>query len=129
HGGGTAGRYSTAATGEFKGNDEAGSAWNIDFSLSASDLVYNLSGLGMHSDASLSKDKFDRIALPQLPSYLDINFSHPEYFSPEFTRDIVPVQESYVWDMKVISSLGDKPVTINWEKAEKLPQGMNLILF
>jgi len=126
---GAAGRYTTAVSERLKSEQQVDKGWSVDFSLSSSDMVYNLSGLGMHSQASKSKDKFDRIALPKLPSYLDINFSHPEYFSPEFTRDIVPLQDSHVWDMKVVSSFGDRPVTITWEKADQVPLDMNLILF
>jgi len=127
--GGTSGRYAAAESGKFSSDQQNDGGWKVDFSLSANDLVYNLAGLGMHSNASESKDKYDRIALPKLPAYLDINFSHPEYLSPEFTKDIVPLQEAYIWDMKLISSFGDRPVTITWERVAGLPEEMNLILF
>src|SRR5690606_25139652 len=123
------GRFSTAASAKLLTEKQEENGWNLGFSLSASDLVYNLAGLGMHNQASESKDRFDRIALPKLPAYLDINFEHPEYFSPQFTKDIVPLQESYIWDMQVVSSLGSRPVTISWKSADQIPEGMNLVLF
>ena len=122
------GRYTTSSERSTSTlNDTKG--WNINFSLSSGNLNYNLGGLGMHSQAKESKDRFDRIALPRFLDYIDVNFEHPEYFSPKFTKDVVPLQESFIWDMIVVSSLGNTPVTVSWQKTIPVPVGMNLVLF
>lgn len=109
--------------------EDAGQGWKVNFTLKSDKLLYTLSGLGMHQEAQLSKDKYDEVALPRLIEYIDINFEHPEHFAPLFTKDIVPLQESFIWDMKVVASSAKAPILISWEKPITLPEGKLLILY
>lgn len=125
------GRVGTMATNQrqLEKADEGNLGWNLNFTLETEKLRYTLSGLGMHQKALLSKDKYDEVTLPRLSEYVDIQFDHPEYFDPLFTKDIVPLQETFIWDMKVVTSSTQSPVEISWEKPVNLPLGKQLILF
>src|SRR5690606_32192897 len=103
--------------------------WKVNFTLKSDELLYTLSGLGMHPEANLNKDKYDEVALPRLSKYVDIEFEHPEYFIPVFTQDIVPIQEEFIWDMKVVGSSAQSPIEISWKKPVNLPLGKQLILY
>lgn len=103
--------------------------WKVNFTLKSDELLYTLSGLGMHPEANLNKDKYDEVALPRLSKYVDIEFEHPEYFIPVFTQDIVPIQEEFIWDMKVVGSSAQSPIVISWEKPVNIPMGKHLVLF
>ncbi len=106
-----------------------GSLWEINFGLQAKETSYNLAGLGMHTFAQTSKDRYDQIALPRLPQHLDIRFEHPEYFAKYFAKDMVPVQDNYTWEFTASSGFDAQNVTLNW--MTKLPEvsGKQWILF
>ncbi len=107
----------------------ADEGWGVDFTLKTDKLQYALSGLGMHQEANLSKDRYDAVALPKLSEYVDIQFEHSEYFSPLFTKDIVPLQKEFIWNMKVVASSAHSPIEISWEKPANLPLGKQLVLY
>ena len=89
--------------------------WEVSFMLQHEDMTNELGGIGMRHEADLSKDKFDRITLPSFLSYLEINFPHPEFFAPNFTKDIVPPAEAHVWTFTVTTNMEGEQTTICWE--------------
>ncbi|MEZ4827503.1 MAG: FG-GAP-like repeat-containing protein [Bacteroidia bacterium] len=103
--------------------------WGIDLKLISEGMEYPLGGIGMHPDAQESKDKFDAIPPPRMPSYLDMRFDHPEHFAGAFTRDIVGQAKSYMWEFRVESSLEARDVTLNWNSGNLNFAGQKLILF
>jgi hypothetical protein len=68
------------------------SLWEVNFSLQSKEMNYRLGGVGMNPDADFSKDRFDDITVPRFVKYLEMNYRHPEYFAPKFTKDIRPVE-------------------------------------
>jgi hypothetical protein len=90
--------------------------WRVNFTLENPQLKNRLSGLGMHNDASLTFDHFDRPLLPRFIIYADISFNHPEHPLEEFSRDIAPTAEKYVWDFVASSNSLEKSFMLNWSK-------------
>jgi hypothetical protein len=72
-------------------------------------------GIGMHPEASESKDKFDEITLPRFIDYLEMDTKHDEFFDPYFTRDVVPTSDHYNWSFTVHSNFGEEKATITWD--------------
>ncbi|TAE52196.1 MAG: T9SS C-terminal target domain-containing protein, partial [Bacteroidetes bacterium] len=101
-----------AATGSI-----ADSYWQLPLILRSGDLIYPLAAIGMHPEASESKDRFDAITPPRPDEYLEINFPHPEHFAGVFTRDIVTTANGAVWDFEVESNLNDREIRLQWESA------------
>ena len=92
-----------------------GSEWEVNFALRAREMDYRMGGVGMHPRAEVSKDEFDEITLPRFLQYLEINFDHPEYFAPHFTKDVVAVDEARSWTFTVASNLAPQTVELSWE--------------
>ncbi len=88
--------------------------WEVQLFLSSNSLKNEMSGFGMHSEANLSKDRYDDIVVPRLFNYLEVNFSHPEYKAPKFSKDIIPLNEEYVWAFETATNLKET-ITLSWE--------------
>ncbi len=102
--------------------------WEVKLYIESGYMSNNLSGFGMHSNASLSKDEFDDMTLPRFMEYLEINFYHPDYFYPKFTKDIVPTCENYIWEFTVESNLEENNFELNWELFN-IKNSKELVLF
>jgi methionine-rich copper-binding protein CopC len=109
----------------------AHSEWEVNFRLQSKNLSYQLGGLGMNEAAHEGKDDLDEITVPRLDQFLEMNFQHPEYFAPKFTRDIVAVAENYTWEFTVEASAEAQTVTMDWTNylPHGLPSGKKLILY
>jgi methionine-rich copper-binding protein CopC/photosystem II stability/assembly factor-like uncharacterized protein len=107
------------------------SLWEVSFSLQSKDMNYRLGGAGMNPDADFSKDRFDDIMVPRFVKYLELNFRHPEYFAPKFTKDIRPLEPNQTWDFTVESNLAAQGVTLGWKKflSDKMDRSKKLILY
>jgi hypothetical protein len=118
-----------AAEGE--DNFNLSSLWEVNFSLQSKEMNYRLGGAGMNPDAHMSKDRFDDITVPRFVKYLEMNYRHPEYFAPKFTKDIRPVDDSQTWDFTVESNLAPQVVTLDWRRflSEKMDRNKRLILY
>jgi|GEM_PF-1191041 PKD repeat protein len=105
------------------------STWTVNLQLTASNLVNNFVGFGMHPQASASKDRFDQMSMPRFIDYLEANFNHPEYFHPSFSTDIVPPDDSHTWEFTVESSLVGENTTLSWDntKTFALPNELKLV--
>jgi hypothetical protein len=90
--------------------------WQLKLTLQAGGRKFVAAGVGMHRQASPSKDAFDDITLPRFLKWAEINFNHPEYFYPDFSRDIVPPQENYSWDFTAQGNVGDNYYQLKWDK-------------
>jgi hypothetical protein len=102
--------------------------WEINFDLETSGYTNEISGLGMHKEASLSKDRYDHIRLPRFIHYSDISFEHPEFFAPYFAKDVVPESEEFEWEFTVQSNLVGESSSLKWAIPE-LPYGKQLVLY
>lgn len=106
-----------------------GPRWQVPLVLESGKLIYPLGGIGMNPAADDSKDHLDAITLPRFTEYLELNFHHPEFFAPNFSRDIVSPKEEYVWEFMVESNLGESDIRIRWENNEVGSGDKQLILF
>ena len=68
----------------------------------------------MSPTASSSKDQFDAMRVPRFAQYADLTFSHPEFFYPWFSGDIVPTAETQTWDFVVESNIGESNL-LTWD--------------
>ena len=103
--------------------------WQIPLVLESGGLRYPFGGVGMHPDAAEGRDPYDAITLPRLPQYLDINFAHPEYFAPSFSRDIVPSADAHIWDFTIEHNLPGEAVRLSWDNSRFGSGARKLILF
>jgi hypothetical protein len=90
--------------------------WAVNMKLSQGEFIYDLSAVGMATDASASFDDYDDVTPPRFFDYLEVNFGHPEHFARRFTKDVVPTQSSYTWEFTVNSNL-DGQAGLSWNNA------------
>lgn len=106
------------AGGRLKQEDELSAdidapAWVLPLQLTQDGMI-SRGGIGMHPQASQSKDRFDDVTVPRFVQYLESNFYHPEFFWPKFSRDVVPTTGEYEWRL-TIESNGTGPVELRWD--------------
>jgi hypothetical protein len=87
--------------------------WLVPVTLKQGEMTNTLSALGMHPDASVSHDRYDGIAPPHFFEYTQLSTDHPEFFIPQFVRDVVPTQQEYVWDFELETNRSG-PVELTW---------------
>jgi hypothetical protein len=104
--------------GRISGNDLSqdidSETWKVDIEVSAAGLA-TTSGIGMHPDAHVSKDKFDEITLPRFIDYAVLDSKHPEFFAPEFAVDVVPTAKLNKWHFDLRSNLKGEQVELKWD--------------
>ncbi|MGI9543735.1 MAG: tandem-95 repeat protein, partial [Cyclobacteriaceae bacterium] len=110
-------------------NDINQPSWEINLVLEAGKVVNRLGAFGMHPEADLSKDRFDRMTPPKFLDFLDLEFAHPEYFNPAFSKDIVPNVADHVWEFSVESNVASRNVQISWGKIEGVNEDRQLMLY
>ncbi len=88
--------------------------WLVPLKLDLNDISQT-SSIGMHPDASQSKDKFDEMIVPRFIEYLEMNTVHKEFFSPYFSSDVVPPQNKYEWTFDLASSQAGDAV-LSWDQ-------------
>ncbi|MEP1096442.1 MAG: T9SS type A sorting domain-containing protein [Cyclobacteriaceae bacterium] len=102
----TSGRMVGSTTEDFE--------WKIDLSLELNGLT-QASAVGMHQQASQSKDRMDEIAVPRFISYLEMTTQHPEYFAPKFSSDIVPPSDTNEWTFTLESNRNEGLAILQWD--------------
>lgn len=111
----------TSSSGRTKGDepqpllDEA--TWRLPIILQLGGIT-QVSGVGMHPEANLSKDRFDEITIPRFIDYLEMNTTHKEFFAPQFATDVVPTSKNYSWLFSVSSNLSEKRAILSWDHEE-----------
>lgn len=113
--------------GRLSGIDEFEAGWLLNMQIDAGVFSNTVSGFGMHPEAMSGNDRFDQIRAPRFANYIDATFDHPEYFMPDFSRDIVPEQEYFVWEFSVSSNIEHELRKLSWNKLQ-LGSNKNLIL-
>ncbi len=103
--------------------------WIVDIDLKADDLVYQLSGFGMNSDAQLEKDMNDLYTVPRFIQYLEINFQRDEYINSPLTMDVVPTAENFEWNFTVNSNLEGQELALQWDNSYWGDSEKQLLLF
>jgi hypothetical protein len=90
--------------------------WLMPLTLKNGDVENNFGGVGMHSQALFSYDQFDDVNAPRFINYLEMNFPHPEYFTKQFARDVVPTQSEYLWQFTFNGNM-EGVTQMTWENA------------
>ena len=89
--------------------------WEMPLQLQTQHMTYNLGGIGMHADAKESIDPLDDFAPPHFLDYLEISFAHPEFQLAQVTRDVVSVQDNYIWEFQIHASLHGQEISMHWD--------------
>ncbi|MBV6646311.1 MAG: fibronectin type III domain-containing protein, partial [Cyclobacteriaceae bacterium] len=99
--------------------------WYLPISLEQSGDIRK-AGVGMDREARTSLDRFDQLVLPRWLEYLEISFLHPEEKFGRYNRDVVPAQESNIWDFE-ISSSKNGPSTLKWDASQISTANLRLL--
>lgn len=102
--------------------------WEFRFILRQDDHENVAALVGMHPQASLTKDDFDSPVLPHFADFVEASFAHPEYEMKKFSQDIVPTANEYMWEFDVASSLKGQ-ATMGWNNATLGNNSKQLVLF
>ena len=77
---------------------------------------FNLGGVGMDDNASMSYDDKDDLAPPSPYGNFEISFAHPEHFMKKFSRDVVPTAEGFTWTFLAETEVTDV-ATLSWDNS------------
>ncbi len=88
----------------------------------------SLGGLGMHPSASLTKDEFDKMAVPRFVAFTDLYTVHEDYFYPWFSIDVVPAASAHVWSFTLESNVQSESV-LQWNEKSLQESTAQLYLF
>lgn len=103
--------------------------WRLPINIEQGEVVNSLGGIGMHPDASFSKDIFDIVTPPYLAKYVGINTEHTDFFEPSFSTDIVPATASYNWSFFVKSTVNTASAEVNWDNRSLAGATAELLLY
>jgi len=107
--------------------DIDGPAWQIPITLRLNNLE-QVSAVGMHPDAQISKDRFDDITVPRFIEYLEMNTNHDEFFAHHFSTDIIQSTTNASWLFTVSSSHKDGKATLTWDQSSLINDISKLLL-
>lgn len=108
----TGGRIASPRTNDQQSNG----GWMTPLRLTVGEITNDMAGLGMHPEASSSYDRYDAITLPPFLKYAELNSYHEEFFAHRFSKDIVPMAESYNWKYTVESNAEDRFARLEWDR-------------
>ncbi len=83
-------------------------------------------GIGMDNAASASLDMYDEPVLPKWLEYLEIAFLHEDEKFSRYNKDVIPREDTKIWDFEVSSSSNGISV-LKWD--ESSAQVANLQLY
>jgi hypothetical protein len=89
-------------------------AWLLPITFEADNLLSE-SGIGMHPDSKTSKDRLDEITRPRFFNYLEMSTSHPEFFAPNFSTDVVPTSSAMQWDFRIATNVSTSRGALHWD--------------
>lgn len=108
------------------GNNMDAESWQLPLSLQIGS-IRTVSSIGMHTEASASKDRFDEIAVPRFLDFVEMTTYHPEFFAPHFSTDVIPTTDSHHWSFEIESNLeGD--AELSWDHLNLAGQQAELYL-
>lgn len=89
--------------------------WKKSIKLNAGTQPKEIAAVGMHTDGSMSKDRFDKLVIPRFENYLEMYTRDDSYFYPKFTNDIKSHQDEYVWNFDLESNHVSGYVSLEWD--------------
>jgi uncharacterized repeat protein (TIGR03803 family) len=107
------------ASGRRRSDDPfAGKGWQLPLTITVDNMIHS-AGVGMHAEASFSKDHFDEVQIPRFFRYLEMNSSHPEFFASKFATDIVPVTNNHTWSFTIEGNVRGS-TNVSWKYPAEL---------
>lgn len=103
-------------------------SWMLDISASNSEMRSPVGGIGMTPESSNSYDELDQFSPPRFIDYLEFNFKHPEFFYPDFGRDVVKTSGEYEWQFDLETNLKGL-TTLSWDKPSVANSDVQLYLY
>jgi hypothetical protein len=76
-----------------------------------------LGGIGMDEYAIESFDEYDRINLPKIGEYPEIEFNHPEFFMSSFRRDVRTTAAEEKWGFTYKAVVTEESKSIHWDNS------------
>lgn len=89
------------------------SGWLLPISVKAGAVENKLAGIGMSSDASLTKDLYDIKVPPRFGDFIEVNSKHD---GGDFTFDVVPESEQWKWELILLHNANEsEEVQVTWD--------------
>ncbi len=89
---------------------EASKGWKLPLVLKQGDLTNTLVAIGMSSDATNRKDRFDLVTPPHLATYINMSTTVDGL---KLSQDVVNLQDEYQWDFSIDHNQ-KKDVLLEW---------------
>jgi Fibronectin type III domain len=102
-------------------------SWVLPISLEAGGWTSE-SGIGMHPESKSSKDRFDEMAMPRFVQYLEMSTTHPEFFAPDFSTDVVPPTSNHQWEFRLNTNIKTEKGNLSWDMNSLAHANASLLL-
>lgn len=102
--------------------------WEFPITISQGTRKNNLIAVGMHQEASMGKDRFDRAVLPAFIDQPELYTSNNDLFAPYLLRDVVGQKEMHDWKFMVVAE-ENKPAVLSWDSEFIRHNQSQLILY
>lgn len=102
--------------------------WLMPLTIRNGEFENTFGGIGMHKLADNSFDQFDAVNPPRFFEFSEVNFSHPEHFAKNFSRDVVPTANKHIWEFTVATNQGSS-ATLTWNNSGLANLEQQLYLF
>ncbi|MBX2963040.1 MAG: fibronectin type III domain-containing protein [Cyclobacteriaceae bacterium] len=123
---GSGGRTKSTAE-RIVGSNPDGEEWVLPITVRQAGIETQ-SAVGMHPQASESKDWYDDLIPPRWGPVLELYTHREEFFYPYFQRDIVPTQSEYTWNLTLESS-SNGIIELHWNSTPLLQAQAQLFLY
>lgn len=103
---------------QISGTNVDDGTWILDLNLTGAIDVTQVASVGMHPEASHSKDQYDQMQIPRFANRLEMYTLKEDYFYPKFNVDILPSGSNASW-LYTLSS--DEPlgwVELTWDNTD-----------
>ncbi len=105
--------------------------WQVNIDLFSGNTYSKINGFGMHVDAGDGRDGYDSPALPasNFTGDLSLKFNHSETENIFYNRDIVAIQDSYIWEFDLAANVEGENVELKWRDLQHAFPDKNLMLY
>jgi hypothetical protein len=96
--------------------------WLVPITANIGGNSSEVTAIGMHPDAIASKDMYDGLVVPRFVNYVELYTYHNEFFTPKFSKDVMPTGLQGSWDLTFESNVESESVDLYWPAGD-LGQG------
>ena len=94
---------------------EKNKGWQLPVIIEQDNFFSSRGGIGMHPEATESKDWYDVLQVPKIAGQTEFVVYHQDY---PMNRSIVPEQPSYHWLAELIGGKAGETVRLSWDISE-----------